>query len=309
MYEQFYGLDGRPFQLTPDHRFFFESSVHCKAVSYLLYGVEQGEGFIVVTGEVGAGKTTLIRHLLATLDQRRVMAAEIVTSQLGGDDMVRMAARAFGLAGAGDKTAVLAAIEQFLIAHHRRKRRCLLLVDEAQTLSIEAVEELRMLSNLHVGERAPLQVFLIGQPQFRDKLASPQLEQLRQRVTASYHLGPMRPDETAAYVRHRLKYVRWRGDPRLNDEALGAVHVHSQGVPRRINVLMSRLLLYGALEQMHDIAAPVVDRVAEELWRETGRPGEPLAASDPLLARLEALEARCARHEQAFTGLLRAFEP
>jgi len=301
MYEQYYGFDGRPFQLTPDHRFFFESSVHCKAASYLLYGLEQGEGFIVITGDVGAGKTTLIRHLLATVDQRRIVAAEIVTSQLGGDDMLRMADR--------DKPALVAAIEQFLVGHHRRKRRCLLLVDEAQTLSIAAIEELRMLSNLHVGERSPLQCFLIGQPQFRQALSSPELEQLRQRVTASYHLGPMRADETANYVRHRLQQVRWREDPRLTDDTLAAIHRHSEGVPRRINVLMSRLLLFGALEELHDIGAPVVDRVAEELRRETGRPAEAAIASDPLIARLEALETRCARHEQAFKGLLQTFSP
>ncbi|MFZ9633832.1 MAG: AAA family ATPase, partial [Alphaproteobacteria bacterium] len=192
MYETFYGLSAPPFQLSPDHRFFFESSVHRTALAHLSYGLDRGEGFIVITGEVGAGKTTLVGHLLETLDRSRFVAARVVSTQLQGDDMLRMVAAAFGLpiAGAG-KADLLGRVEAFLLANQAEGRRCLLVVDEAQNLSIPALEELRMLSNFQSGAQAPLQSFLLGQPQFRATIAAPDLEQLRQRVIASYHLGPL----------------------------------------------------------------------------------------------------------------------
>jgi general secretion pathway protein A len=314
MYEEFYGFTGRPFQLTPDHKFFFESSVHRKAASYLLYGLNQGEGFIVITGEVGAGKTTLLQYLLSTLNDSQYVTAQIVTSQLGADDVLRMVAQAFGLeVGASRKARVLSAIEDFLMVNHQQGRRCLLLIDEAQNLSIPALEELRMLSNLQSGSRSPMQSFLIGQPQFRKTLSSRDLEQLRQRVIASFHLGPMTEAETAEYIRHRLRMVAWRGDPEFPDEVMAAIYRHSGGVPRRINTLASRLLLFGVLDEVHRLSAEMVDAVAEELLRETEQyPGgeasaEDVSADGELARRIRTLEARCNRHEQALHRLLRLF--
>ncbi|MFM8678554.1 MAG: XrtA/PEP-CTERM system-associated ATPase [Alphaproteobacteria bacterium] len=269
MYETFYGFSAPPFQLSPDHRFFFESSVHRTALAHLSYGLDRGEGFIVITGEVGAGKTTLVGHLLETLDRSRFVAARVVSTQLQGDDMLRMVAAAFGLpiAGAG-KADLLGRVEAFLLASQAEGRRCLLAVDEAQNLSVPALEELRMLSNFQSGAQAPLQSFLLGQPQFRATIAGPDLEQLRQRVIASYHLGPLAAGETRRYVEHRLAAVGWRGDPALGEGAFAAIHAATGGVPRRINTLCSRVLLLGFLEELHALDARHVERVAAELAAE-----------------------------------------
>jgi putative secretion ATPase (PEP-CTERM system associated) len=302
MYETFYGLSAPPFQLSPDHRFFFESSVHRTALAHLSYGLDRGEGFIVITGEVGAGKTTLVGHLLETLDRSRFVAARVVSTQLQGDDMLRMVAAAFGLpiAGAG-KADLLGRVEAFLLANQAEGRRCLLVVDEAQNLSIPALEELRMLSNFQSGAQAPLQSFLLGQPQFRATIASPDLEQLRQRVIASYHLGPLSARETRSYVEHRLAAVAWRGDPALDDGAFAAVHAATGGVPRRINTLCSRVLLLGFLEELHALDARHVERVAAELAAELDFAPAPRAATQaaPMAAPMAAPPVLAATRDAA----------
>ena len=213
MYDQYYNLSSRPFQLTPDPQFYFESATHRKALSYLGYGLAQGEGFIVITGEVGAGKSTLVSHLMQSVDKARLTAATIVTSQLDGLDMVHMTAESFGIDTRGlDKAATLKSIENFLHAEARAGRRCLLVVDEAQNLSVDALEELRMLSNFQLGSSALLQIFLLGQPEFRDLVRdAPELEQLRQRVIATHHLEPMDANEVEPYIVHRLSRAGWNG--------------------------------------------------------------------------------------------------
>jgi len=277
MYTDFYKLTGRPFQLTPDPRFYFDSATHRKAMAYLTYGLQQGEGFIIITGDIGAGKTTLVGHLMEMIDKSKLVAAKIVTTQLDADNMLRMVASAFGLAIDGlDKSQILSRIEHFLRAHHRDGRRVLLIVDEAQNLPIAAIEELRMLSNFTSGERALLQTFLLGQPEFRDHLAaSPELEQLRQRVIATHHLEPMTPDELPRYIEHRLTVCGWRGDPKFTSEAYMAMYDYSAGVPRRLNTLASRVLLFGSLEERHEIDETVVREVVEDLRRDTAAGGGP----------------------------------
>ena len=197
MFDDFYGLKGRPFQLTPDPAFYFESLTHRKALSYLGYGLAQGEGFVVITGEVGAGKSTLVAHLMSTIDPARLTAAQVVTSKLDGEELVHVVAQAFGLLIEGhDKATALGAIEGFLHEEARAGRRCLLIVDESQNLSIGALEELRMLSNFQLGSHPLLQTLLLGQPEFRETLLEhPQLEQLRQRVIAAHHLDAMESTE------------------------------------------------------------------------------------------------------------------
>ena len=266
MYETFYGLSASPFQLSPDHRFFFESSVHRTALAHLTYGLSQGEGFIIISGDVGAGKTTLVGHLFETLDKQRFVAARVVSTQLHADDMLRMVAAAFGLPIADtNKATLLRLVENFLLTNQQQGKRCLLVVDEAQNLSISALEELRMLSNFQAGAHAPLQSFLLGQPQFRALLASPDLEQLRQRVIASYHLGPLAPAEMRLYIEHRLRAVGWKQDPSIADDAFIAIYAATGGVPRRINTLCSRILLLGYLEELHRIERSHVQKVADEL--------------------------------------------
>ncbi len=277
MYDQFYGLTGRPFQLTPDPQFYFESGTHRKALSYLGYGLAQGEGFIVITGEVGAGKSTLVGHLMQSIDKARLTAATIVTSHLGALDMVHMAAESFGINSNGlDKAATLIAIEHHLHAEARAGRRCLLIVDEAQNLSVEALEELRMLSNFQLGASALLQVFLLGQPEFRDLLKSaPELEQLRQRVIATHHLEAMEADEVQPYLVHRLSRVGWTGRPSFTDDAISALFAETHGVPRKLNTLMNRVLLMGAVEQLSVIDGALVNAVIADL---AGQPFEYTAA-------------------------------
>ncbi|MBB4612543.1 XrtA/PEP-CTERM system-associated ATPase [Novosphingobium taihuense] len=267
MYDEFYGLTGRPFQLTPDPRFYFESGTHRKALSYLGYGLAQGEGFIVITGEVGAGKSTLAAHLMATIDRQRLTAAQIVTSALDGEELIHVSARAFGLEVAGhDKATALAQIEAFLHHEAREGRRCLLVVDESQNLSVEALEELRMLSNFQLGAHPLLQILLLGQPEFRTLIqTSPELEQLRQRVIASHHLDAMEPAEVGAYVEHRLAMVGWQGRPQFDARVYADLAKASGGVPRRINQIVNRLMLMGAVEQRDHIDAAMLQAVLADL--------------------------------------------
>ncbi|NVJ69299.1 MAG: AAA family ATPase [Alphaproteobacteria bacterium] len=271
MYESFYNLQGRPFQLTPDPRFYFSSRTHKKAMAYLTYGLNQGEGFIIVTGDIGTGKTTLVRHLFETLDRNEFIAAMIVSTQLSAEDLLRSVVAAFGLdAQAEDKGQLLARLEKYLREQFRMGRRALLVVDEAQNLSNAALEEMRMLSNFQEGDKALLQSFLVGQPEFRERIfAAPELEQLRQRVIATHHLDPMEEEELAGYIEHRLRLVGWDNDPCFTAEAVEAIYQHSAGVPRRLNTLCSRILLYGSLEEIHTIDADTVAAVIADMASDT----------------------------------------
>lgn len=271
MYESFFGLTAKPFQLNPDPDFFFGSRGHRRAMAYLEYGLHQGEGFIVVTGEVGAGKTTLVRSLLRRIPAQTISAAQIVSTQVGADDLLRLVASGFGIPHEGlEKSALLARLEEHFRYLHADGRRALLVVDEAQNLSSNAVEELRMLSNFQIGSRSLVQSFLVGQPQFREIMQRPSMQQLRQRIIASYHLGPLDAAETQAYIEHRLTHVGWRGDPSFDTSAYERIFESTGGVPRRINTLCDRLLLAAYLSTEHALTSVVVDEVAHELSEELG---------------------------------------
>ncbi len=317
MFAEYYGFNAMPFQLTPDSRFFYSSSVHARAIAHLIYGLSQQEGFIIVTGEVGAGKTTLVERLWSQLDRSTYTIARIVTSQVSGDDLLRLTAAAFGAGEGSDKATLLRGIEAILREHRAAGRRALLVVDEVQSLSIAGLEELRMLSNITDDGHALLQTILLGQPQFRRILASPELEQLRQRVLASFHLGPLNEDETHAYIEFRLRAAGWAGNPSFEPEVFPLVFRHTGGIPRRINRLCSRLLLYGALEERAEISAAMVETTARELLEDlgSGHPGPAMTGPAPLpgtaqaagalelahLAhRMDALEHALARRERVF---------
>lgn len=315
MYTEFYGLKGEPFLLTPDHRFYFESRVHAQAMAHLMYGVSRGEGFIVITGEVGAGKTTVLHRLCDTIDTNEVVAAHIVTTLLSGTELLRMVCAAFKLRNVPhDKDAVLLRLREYFEGLHKSGRRALLIVDEAQNLSAAAIEELRMLSNFQVGSSSLCQMFLIGQPQFRDTLAHPNLEQFRQRIIASYHLGPMGSEECGQYLAHRLKHVGWNNDPAFDEGAIREIAAQTGGVPRQINTFCSRLLLLGFLDDIHRFSPDDVMRVAADLREETGiRPRASGAANGQgetyldrmdrdnpnLHSRVELLEGRLDHQEQS----------
>ena len=300
MYEQYYGLQGRPFQLTPDPHYYFESATHRKALSYLGYGLAQGEGFIVITGDIGAGKTTLVGHLMQTIDPSRLTAVKIVSTQVEGDDMLRLAAQSFGLVTEGyTKAATLQKIEGYLHGQARAGRRSLLIVDEAQNLSVSAIEELRMLSNFQLGGQSLLQIFLLGQPEFRDLLRSPDLEQLRQRVIATHHLEPMLPSEIEPYVIHRLGIAGWTGNPAFTPASFSALYAATGGVPRRLNALISRVLLLGAIEQIHEIDADAVAAVVADMGLDVDIMPEPIAASALDDVQDDAVTETAEPHEDA----------
>jgi general secretion pathway protein A len=271
MYAEYYNLTGLPFQLTPDSRFFFESSVHSKAMAHLTYGLNQAEGFIVITGDVGAGKTTLVEHLCSSLDPRQYVIARMLSTQTSADDTLRLVASGFGIQSEGiSKAELLRRFEDTLVANYNDGRRSLLVIDEAQNLTVPAIEELRMLSNFVVNHSPPLQSFLLGQPQFRGIMALPELEQLRQRVLASFHLGPLTETDTRSYIEHRLSLVGWQSDPRFTDGSFWAIYRETGGVPRKINALCSRLMLFGFLEETHLVDEQTVVQVADELRTELG---------------------------------------
>ena len=327
MYEDFYHFSAAPFQLTPDNRFFFESRMHTRAIAHLTFGLAQGEGFVAITGEVGAGKTTLVERLWTQLNRDSFTIVRVNTTQVSGEDLFRMVMAGFGVEGVRDagKAHMLLAFEDVLRRQRQAGRRCLLVVDEAQNLSVAALEELRMLSNITEDGRASLQTILLGQPQFRRMLASPELDQLRQRVLASFHLGPLTQPDTRAYVEHRLSTVGWHGDnPAWDEAAFLSVHRHTGGIPRRINRLCARVLIYGALEQVERLTADMVENTADELDEDlrAGAGGAAISASgifdreegllvgptqdDELVRRVELLELRTQRWERVFQRLLTA---
>ena len=271
MYESHFGLSGPPFQLNPDPAFYFDSRGHSNALAYLTFGVYQGEGFIVVTGEIGAGKTTLVRTLLEGLNPEQVVAAQVVSTQLESGDLLRSIITAFGIPPLGtSKAHLIATLEGFLTALAAKSRRALLIVDEAQNLSLEAIEELRMLSNFQLGKQALLQSFLVGQPELRALLESKSMEQFRQRVIASCHLGPLDDVETRAYIEHRMRRVGWKDVPHFEPQAFDAIHRWTGGIPRRVNLLCNRLLLACFLGGDEAISATQVEQTARELRGEVG---------------------------------------
>ncbi len=280
MYESFYGLTSKPFQLNPDPSFFFGSKQHRRAKAYLEYGVSRNEGFIVITGEIGAGKTTVLRSLIDGLHGSNVIAGHLVTTQLGAEDTLRMVGAAFGFRVKDvPKSELLITLEAFLISQTSKGKRCLLIVDEAQNLSPRAVEELRMLSNFQFGNQALLQSFLIGQPEFREILQRPEMEQFRQRVAATCHIGPLDADETKSYVEHRLKCAGATDKPSFDLAAFEGIYQASGGIPRRINSVCDRLLLLGYLSNRTHLTAEDVAEVAKEFAQEAQVPTRPAAAA------------------------------
>ncbi|MCU7904366.1 MAG: XrtA-associated ATPase [Candidatus Thiodiazotropha sp. (ex Epidulcina cf. delphinae)] len=291
MYDDFYKLKGKPFQLTPDHKFFFNSKGHNRAMAYLRYGLEQGEGFIVITGGIGTGKTTLVRNLFDELSGMNVMAAQLVTTQVDPDDMLRMVCASFGLAHEGlNKATLLHNLEAIARARHTEGKLMLLVVDEAQNLPPRSVEELRMLSNFQVNNKALVQTFLLGQEEFKRTLQSPGMEQVRQRIIASYHLDPLSAEETKKYILHRLQLVGWNQNPGFGEGVFRMIFEFTGGVPRRINAMCDRLMLFGCLEELHILGKDAVLSVMRELEQEVSfnppAGGEeeppPLASVSPL---------------------------
>jgi putative secretion ATPase (PEP-CTERM system associated) len=257
MFESHFGLTAAPFQLCPDPDFYFGSRGHSQALSYLAFGVHQREGFILVTGEAGTGKTTLVRTLLQGLAADKFVAAQLVNTQLDATELLAAICSAYGVPWqGGSKAHLLATLEAFFTAVAAGGRRALLVVDEAQNLGPRELEELRMLSNLQLGSHALLQGLLVGQPALRERLlVTPEMEPLRQRVIASCHLGPLTLVETMSYIHHRMQAVGWRGAPLFDEQAVAHIFDLTGGNPRRINLLCTRLMITAFVESRRRVDA------------------------------------------------------
>lgn len=271
MYEQHFNLTQSPFQLSPHNDIFYASKGHKKAYSYLEYGIGKKEGFIVITGEVGAGKTTLIEHLFANIHDDDLISARLAASQFNSSEILTIIADALRVITDGQsKAKVSLALNRFLGKCVERNKHVLIVVDEAQNIPLDALEELRMITNFtHHGE-APVQIFLLGQPEFRDTLNSPKLEQLRQRVVARYHLGPLSEAEVSEYVNYRINMVNSLKEPQFlfDEEVFPLVYEASGGIPRIINTLCDRCLISAFLEEQDHVSLETANEVISELEEE-----------------------------------------
>ncbi|MDH5218310.1 MAG: AAA family ATPase [Gammaproteobacteria bacterium] len=266
MYESFFGLRARPFQLSPDSEFFYASKTHSKGLAYLHYGINQGEGFVVVTGIPGTGKTTLLNTLMSQLPENRFLVAKLSNTLLDTTDLFRTISLLFGLKADGSsKVDLLRELEQYLVQQARAGRKVLLLIDEAHNLSPQLLEELRLLSNFQFHDKFILQTFLLGQQQLEDTLNLPGMLQLRQRVLVSHRLEPILRNEIGEYIEHRLKTCGWQGTPEFSPNSLILVHHYSDGIPRQINTLCDRVLLYACMEEICSIDEIVIENVVDEL--------------------------------------------
>lgn len=298
MYEEFYHFREKPFTIIPNPVYLYPSQRHRMALTYLQYGLLEGNGFLVLTGEIGTGKTTLIRHILSNM-QKNVEVAVIFNTNVTPEDLLRLILQEFEIEPAGnDKSANLDRLNDFLIDRYSKGRRSLLIIDEAQNLSKNSLEEVRMLSNLQTESATLMQIALVGQPELREKLRHPSLAQLSQRVTVSYHLGVMSRQETGEYIEYRLQGAGAEDTKLFMDAAVDLIHENSGGVPRRINILCDAALVYGYADEARKITRGIVEQVIEDREEQTREEQavETVAPDRPQgdfpLLRFSALEAR-----------------
>lgn len=269
MYANFYGLSSEPFRLTPSGRACYEHKTFQRAKSYLLYALSQREGILVLTAPPGMGKSSLVSEFLRESVGSRILVAEIISSRLGADDLLGLVAARFDVPPEGlSKSALLSRLEQRLRDVHENGRRAVLIIDEAQGLSADALEEIRGLTNLNADGKPLLQIFLVGQPALRTLVDSPGLEQLHQRIIATCRLDPLDEAETKAYVEHCLREADWQGNPKLKDVIYPLLYSESLGVPRRINLICTRLLLRGLVERTSSLGLSDLTSALDDLRQE-----------------------------------------
>lgn len=269
MYLDFYGLKEPPFNITPNPRYLFFSAKHREALNYLLYGIRERKGFVQITGEVGAGKTTLCRALLEQLGNN-YSTALILNPVLDANQLLKSIAIEFGLDVKGlDHLETVDEINFFLLRQMEQGRDSVLIIDEAQNLTPELLEQVRLLSNLETDDRKLLQIVLMGQPELRDRLNHSNLRQLRQRITVRYHLSPLKQFELSQYVQHRLQISGAKGPPFFTLPALWRIFSYSKGIPRLINAVCDKCLLAGFVHQTERITFGLVGRAVRELEGES----------------------------------------
>src|ERR1041385_3389114 len=264
-YLNFYGLKEAPFTISPNPRFLYLSAKHREALNHLLYGIRERKGFVQLTGEVGAGKTTLCRAILEELEGKFATAL-ILNPVMSAEELVKAIAVEYGLPCNGlDRLDTLAVINQFLLQQVERGKDTVLIIDEAQDLTDELLEQVRLLSNLETDNRKLLQIVLLGQPELRERLNNPRLRQLRQRITVRYHLPPLSRFEVNQYIQHRLEVAGAKGAPYFTQPALWRVYRYSQGIPRLLNAICDKALLAGFVSQREKIDFQMVGRAVREL--------------------------------------------
>ena len=265
VYLEFYGLRLSPFDITPNPRFLFHSAKHREAFNHLLYGIRERKGFVQLTGEVGAGKTTLCRALLEHLDGH-YSTALILNPVLNADELMKAIATEYGLDVKGrDRLETIAAISDFLLKQTLAGKETVLIVDEAQNLTEELLEQVRLISNIETDDRKLLQIVLLGQPELRERLNSHRLRQLRQRITVRYHLASLTRREVGQYIQHRLALAGARGFPAFTGPAVWRVFRYSRGIPRLVNAVCDKALLAGYVERSERINYRMVGRAIREL--------------------------------------------
>ena len=269
MYKEYFGLNDKPFKLTPDPSYFYASPHHERALSYLQYGLTQGEGFIVITGPIGTGKTTVARNLISTLSNS-IVAAQISSTKLTPAELIHLVAAEFGLNPPenANKAELLKKIHNYFLSLNKQGKRALLVVDEAQNLSAETLEELRMLSNFQLNDKPLIQSFLLGQEELKPIIELPEMEQFRQRIIASSHLKALTEEDVKGYILCRLEQAGWNKKVQLKDDVFGEITRLCSGTPRKINIFLDRLFLFAFLEQLTSIDLAAVKSVAEEMKSE-----------------------------------------
>ncbi len=314
MYESFYGLKEKPFNLTPDPDYLYMSPGHENVYSHLEYAIQESKGFVVVTGEVGSGKTTLINYLLRKIPQA-IQVGIINNTFVQPQELLRMICQEFDLPYEdADKTALLARFYNYLLEQYSKRERVILIIDEAQNLPEKSLEEIRMLSNLESEKHHLIQMILVGQPQLKEKLQKKRLEQFVQRVTVSCHLDGLDKEQVEGYIRHRLKIADARNLDIFDREAINAIYKHSRGIPRLINTICDSAFVYGYADDVKVIGRDLIEAVAQA--RNLGAVGDALdsfpeeddkpadATHLPIALPLKELEGRIRALEEklAFQG-------
>ncbi len=265
MYREFFGLKEKPFNVTSDPNFLFFSRVHKEAFSHILYGIKERKGFLTITGEVGAGKTTLCRAILNQFDSN-TKTAFIFNSNLPDLQLLQCILEDFGLAVTRkSKASMLRQLNSFLLEELTKRNNVILVIDEAQNLKPSTIEEIRMLSNLETDTEKLFQIILVGQPELKDKIDSPRLRQLRQRIAVRFHITALEKDEVSRYIYHRLTVAGSKGDIRFADDTMDFIFKFTGGIPRLINLICDKSLLAAYVLETKDITLPIVEKSAQEI--------------------------------------------